>query len=267
MPKGLDTITGFVTFPGATLTAWTMATGDSLTIRNADATKMNLILNAWFFNQSTFTGTSEIRSPRIHDAVHGIRTSILGSDVEPAWAFGSGQKVVPTDTLTVVQSATGDAAGNIETGSLMVYYEDLAGISARLIDTATLLKNTVNLMGVEVDLVAGVAGGYSGAAAINATFDFFKANTDYAVIGMTTTLRQATLTVKGADTGNLRCPVPGEITKRDQTTRWFRLLSDAFGMALIPVFNSQNRPSTFIETVNNQAAASPVVVVILAQVS
>lgn len=257
--KGLEVITGFVTAPGATFTAWTVATGNSLQIRSADVNSKVLLLGAWAWNQ--VAGVLRIRSPRMHDFQQGIRMRSPASLVAPMLP-GCGdisfpQPLVPQDTLTVEQ--TGDATGgHIETGSLLVYYDSLPGIAARFIDAPTLQKAGVNIICQEVSVTTGTAGGYSGQVAINSSFDNFKANTDYALLGCMTDVRIGTIRIQGVDSGNLGLGIPGEYTMRDLQANWFVRLTESYGLPLIPVFNSANKSAILVDGVSQNSAVTAV---------
>lgn len=264
MPNGLDTVSGFVTAPGNNFTAWTMAAGDSLTVRNANPAKRSLLLAAWPWNNAV--GTLRVRSPKLHDNVQGIRVNALAASVYNELWSAAMQTLYPQDTLVVEQ--TGSAtAGQIETGSLLVYYEDLPGVAGRFISTADLLKRMVNVFTDEVTCTPAATGGYSGQQAFNASFDLSQANTDYALIGYSVSARCATVSLRGPDTGNLRVSGPGEPTIRNITTDWFKHLSDTSGIPLIPVINSANKAGTFIDVVSNQTAGQVTIDLIMAQLS
>src|SRR5258708_3331810 len=168
MPRGLDTISGFVTAPGAVFTAWTLATGDSLAVRAAVPNSNIWLVGAWFWNQ--VVGVARVRSPRLHDNVQGIRmrvpVNIVNQKLPNLRNGNAAQKLFTQDTLIVEQ--TGSAvAGQIETGSLLIWYDDVPGIAGRFITSAQLQKFGVNIMGQEVTVTTGVAGGYSGSVTIN----------------------------------------------------------------------------------------------------
>jgi hypothetical protein len=272
MGVGLEILSGFTTAPGAVFTALTPNTGDSFQIRSADVTTKPKLLCTWGWNQ--VAGVLRVRSPRLHDNVQGIRTRNAANLVFPRMSDFPGiafpQPLVPQDVLIVENTGSG-VAGNIETGHLLVYYPSLPGVAARLTDPATVQKAGQNIMGQEVDLPAlGVAGGYTGTTAINAGagLDNFKANTDYAVMGMYTDVRCGAITIRGVDSGNLRIGAPGEPTFADQGADWFMQLSIANGLPLVPVFNSANKFSIFVEACNNQTAAStPVVTLIMVELA
>jgi hypothetical protein len=184
--------------------------------------------------------------------------------------MGLRQRLFSQDVM-VVELAGSAVGGQIEDVCQLLYYEDLLGQSQRLIDVPKLLANAVlvdgqlNVLTVRAALTTGTTAGYGGSKALNADSDLLKANTDYAVLGMDSDLRQASLTIKGPDTGNLRIPVPGEISKQHIFPEWFRRLSMAYGLPLIPVIASPNKGATFIESVGDQAGGTANVRVSLVQ--
>jgi hypothetical protein len=270
MGRILDTVTGFVTAPGAVFTAWTLATGDSLAVRAALPNSNIWLIGAWAWNQ--VAGVMRVRSPRMHDNVQGVRmrtpVNLVQNKIPLRLTSGAAQKLFTQDTLIVEQ--TGSAVGGqIETGSLLIWYDDVPGVAGRFIDQATLKKNGVNIMAQEVTVTTGVAGGYSGGVAINsqAGTDNWKANTDYALVGGVTDSRLATFTIKGVDTGNVRVGMPGELTEPDETVNWFASLSAATGLPMIPVLNSQNKGAITVEGVSQQVGVTAVITLILVELA
>jgi hypothetical protein len=266
MPRGLDTLTGFVTAPGAVFTPWTMATGDSLAVRAAVPGSNIWLVGAWFWNQ--VVGVARVRSPRMHDNVQGIRmrvpVNIVNQKLPNLRNGNAAQKLFTQDTLIVEQ--TGSAVGGqIETGSLLVWYDDVTGIAGRFISSAQVQKFGVNIMGQEVTVTTGVAGGYSGSVTINSTNDNFKANTDYALIGGFCDTRVATVRIKGIDTGNLGVSFPGDPTLQDFTCDWFARLEQATGIPMIPVFNSQNKAGITVDAVSQQVGVTTVITLMMVE--
>jgi len=264
MGSALEIITGRVVAPGTTFTDWTMAVGDSLTIRNAPLEKRVLLLQAWADNQAA--GTLRIKSTKLHDNTEGIRLNITPGDPQPLLADGYPQVLVPQDTLTVQH--TGSAtAGDIEQGSLLIWYEDLPGAAARFITPDELKRRMVHVFTVENTLSLGTAGGYSGEEAINAEFDLFKANTDYALLGYIVSVECCSVGWRGSDVGNLRVGGPGDEVNRHITRNWFVRLSQAYGLPLIPVFNSANKSAIMIDGAQDENGADTTVTSIMAELT
>lgn len=262
MPKALEVVTGFVTAPGATLTAWTMAAGNSLTIRNAKAGSMIRLLQIWADNQAA--GTLRIRSPLLHDNVQGIRLDIVVSEVKPLLPYKLMQPLQPQDVFVAEQSGSG-VAGDIETGAFLVFYEDLTGVDARLMTVADVMARMKNILTVENTIATGVAGGYSGEEAIDAEFDLLHANTDYAILGYLVDTECAVVRWRGSDLGNLGVGGPGDDTGRDYTASWFLDLARMHDLPLVPVFNAANKGALLIDAAQDENGADVTVTTILGE--
>ena len=253
MGTAIDTISGFNVAPGSTFNAWNLAVGDTLQVRNSNPAKHTLMLEAWAHNQ--VAGTTRIRSPKLHDNVQGIRFAVPANSVDFNMPYPVSQVLYPQDVL-IAEGTGSSVAGQIESGSILVYYEDLPGVAGRFLAPQDLVKRGVNVVNVEIALTPSAAGGYSGQLALNSQFDLLQANTDYCCVGYLCSARCCTVSLRGPDTGNLRCSGPGEPLKRDQTVEWFWKLSNFTGLALCPVINSANKQGTFCDCVQNQAAAA-----------
>jgi hypothetical protein len=265
----LELLTGIVTAPDTTQTALTMNAGNSLTVRNAPIASGARLLTAWVDAQ--LRGILRVRSPNLHDNVQGMRFDTIASEVQPLIDPMFSQPLIPQDTLTVDLSGSA-TAGDIETASLLVYYPDLPGISARLVSPQEVAQRKVNIVTVENSLATGTAGGYSGEEALNADFDLLKANTDYALLGYLvspvagqTVGECACVRWRGEATGNLGVGGPGTDTDRWLTHRWFVWLSERTGLPLIPVFNSASRAAILLDAGQDENGLDILVTSIFAQ--
>jgi len=262
MPPALDTITSQGTAIGATLAATTIASGDSFTVKNAPLSSDVFMLQSWVHNQAA--GMVRIRSPKLHDNVDAIRSRVQAALVFLIDPEGAVQKFFPQDT-EIVELAGSAVAGQIESVVQLMYYSDLPGQAGRFITPDQLKTRQKNQLGVRLAITLGTTVGYNGARAINGDVDLLKANTDYAVLGMTGDVRTAAICLRGPDTGNLRVSVPGETTLWHIGSTWFRRLSVQYNMPLIPVINSANKGATLIDCVNNQAGGTENVTIWLAE--
>jgi len=143
----------------------------------------------------------------------------------------------------------------------------LQGVAGRFIDLDTLKKRAVEMVTVENTVTAGAGGGYTGGEAINAEADLLKSDNDYALIGYRVTVPCNTVAWRGADTGNLRVSGPGDEEGGNYTASWFTTLSVAYGIPLIPVFNSNNRAGIIIDVVQDENAAAVPVTSIFARLA
>lgn len=253
MGVALEIITGFIANL-ASLTTVTMNGTDSLTIRYSDPTKKIWLLNTGLLTE-TSAGIMEIRSPKLHDNVHGIRLRVPAANADGLLTEGYPQRLYAQDTLAW-QTAGGSGAGAIQPSWMLIYYEDLQGIAARLIDSATLKARSVEIYSQEVQLTGAVNGAYSAGVALNANFDFMKPNTDYALMGYVVDKNCCSVHIRGADTGNLRVGGPGATVLPHLTSEWFWRISDYFGIPMIPVFNSAAKQGIFSDVVTDHNGGS-----------
>lgn len=261
MGVAMEIITGKAANP-ASYTAVTMATGDSASVRNFNPGAQAFFLQQWALGATK--GSVRVRSPRLHDNVQGIKASFAAATPVPLFDERLKQPLYAQDSLTIEII---DAGTETDMTSLLLYYSDLPGTNARLYHTNEILPRIQQVMGTEVDITTGgTSGDYGGAVAINTTFDQFKANTDYAILGYVTDTAMLSVGVRSADFGNLRVGGPGTNNKID-TRSWFTQLSDATGLATIPVFNAANKAGTLVDVVHNATGTAVVVTFLCAQLS
>jgi hypothetical protein len=259
MPVALETIGGFTIAAGGTLTQVTMAAGDSNQIRNFDSAdgKRCVLLDVWKYSQSN--GVLQITSPALGHGNVGLRFRDSFQSIDSLFGFGQFQSMKAQDNLTIQQSGS-TVAGNIDNFAMTFLYDDLKGISATLIDVDTLRLLGSTQTTIEVSITAGTNGSWSGATSVtgaNAT-QALVANTSYAILGITSDTDVCAIGVKGADTGNLRIAVPGNLNNKHYTGGYFLRLSQMYGFPLIPVFNSANGPGTMVDVLNNEHPATVV---------
>lgn len=264
MGLALEMISGRATAPGATLTALTMAAGNSLTVRNTALTADIFLLDMWAFENAA--GIFRIRSPKLHDNVQGIRYRIVANDPVSLFPRGEMQRLTPQDTL-IAEISGSAAGGQIEQGFAQIFYRDLPGSQSRMGTWADIAPRIVNVLTNEVAITAGAGGGYTGQVAINSTFDLLQANTDYAILGIEVDVLCGAIRIQGPDLGNLGVGVPGYIANRNFMGRYFKEMSLLTGLPCIPVFNSANKAGTLVDCVQNQAAAAINANILIAQLA
>ncbi len=264
MGLAMELISGRATAPGATLTALTMAAGNSLTVRNTQINSDIRLIDMWALNNAA--GIFRVRSPKLHDNVQGIRYRAVASDPVPLFPSGAWQKLTPQDTL--IAEVSGSAtAGQIEQGQLLIWYADLPGSNSRLANWADIAPRVVNYLTVEVSVTPGITGGYSGQVAINSSFDLLQANTDYAVLGGMTDVVCGAVRITSPDFANFGVGFPGYLSARNFPGRFFKELNFMLGVPTIPIFNSANKNGTLVDVVQNQAGNAVNVTLILAQLA
>ena len=253
MGRGLEVIVGFAVAPSTTFTALTMASGNSPTVRNAPLDSDIRMLNAWALNQAA--GTLRIRSPKLHDNVQGIRLDVMATEPKPLFPWGIAQRLIAQDTLVLELSGSA-TSGDIEQAGMMIYYSNLPGADARLASLEDVLRKGTNIFTVENNITNGIAGGWSAEEAVNAEFDQWRANTDYALIGYHVDADCTAVRWRGADSANMGVGGPGDADGRDYTSDWFLALSKLYNMALVPVFNSANKQGILVDIADDENATA-----------
>lgn len=264
MGLAMELISGRATAPGATLTALTMAAGNSLTVRNTALTTDIRLIGMWAENNAA--GIYRIRSPKLHDNVQGIRYRIDATDPIQLMPNGTWQKLTPQDTL-IAEISGSAVGGQIEQGQALIWYSDLPGSQARLANWSDIWPRIVNYLTVEVAITPGVVGGYSGQVAINSTFDLLQANTDYAILGGMTDVRCAAVRITSPDFANFGLGFPGYMPNRNFPARYFYELNTQLGIPTIPIFNSANKNGTLVDIVQDQTGNAVNVTLVLVQLA
>jgi hypothetical protein len=255
----MQILTGGVTAPSTSLTDLTMFTGDSKTVLSGMGRAF--IMNAWSFSQAA--GYLTVHSPKMHDDQTGMKMRHISQLPMSLWPIPFKQEVGAQDVLTL--AATGSAtASDQETHHLLMHYQTPGSAGGRYITYEEMISNQEHILSLEFAITAGTTAIYGGATALSgAAEDKLKGNRDYAVIGYAVSVVQGAITFRGPDTGNWRVGGPGH-TIREFTKNYFADLARAHQGPYIPVFNSSQKNATYVETTNNENAASPVVTLYLA---
>jgi hypothetical protein len=246
----VDTVAGYITNQ-TSLTAWTMLSGDTLTVRNFPQQTSKAYISAVGV-QSATKGKLRIYSPLLHDNTTGLTWGFSETPAPFLFPREVFQQLQPQDVLTVQQLGGGAES---DAGFLSLYYENLPGATARLFNPSDIKPRIKSIKVMEVDVTTQVITSGWKDTAINATEDTLHANTDYAVLGYDTDTAVLCVAFKGVDTGNLRIGGPGptaSISTGDYF--WEKSLRDA--VPHIPVFNSANKAAFFLSSAAVASAAT-----------
>lgn len=258
----LNVITGRVVNPGATVTALTADTGDSFTVKFFDASQPAWIVGAWA--QEATPGVFRIRSPRLHDPNQGIRLRIGQAVARNLLDETVRQYVVPQDLLTVEGSG---GAAETDVFAFLLYYSNLLQNAAHLISVDEYMARMVNISGAEVaTTTSATAGQYGGSVALNATFDNWKRNVDYAILGILSDLAGCVVGITGPDTGQVRIGMPMAVEGLE-TYDFFVRLAMQTGLPCIPVINAANIGATNIDAAATAVSTAVNFTVIAAELS
>jgi hypothetical protein len=268
----LDDITAFSSsIAGGGFEALPAESGQSLSLRWLGQNTKVELLEAWGGTSANKADFS-IRSPLLHDNTRSIRfahqfnPTLSGADgnpqlyLPPFWK----QPYEPTDTLIVEISGT---AGNAAVFTQLIKYESPDIQGARLLGYNEVESRLKNLIGIRVSPSAsGTAGVFGTAEAINSDDDRLKANTDYALLGLTTDAPFTTLEFYGPDTANFACAMPGHWSNL-VGSGWFYEMSKRWNEPLIPVINSNNKGVTYTRIADVTASTSPLISLLFAELS
>ena len=257
MPQGLQLVTfSKVAISGTNWEAVSPISGDSATFFNVPQGSVAYIAEIWATN-NLHTCEVSITGSRFHDQTYGIRASVTsGAATAPinravcVSPIGLDQPIFPSDVLSV--QVNGTASDDVII-TLLIYYHDLPGISARLATFDYVKNHTKNLVGINCNLTPG--DGVAGTAvALNAADNRLHANTDYALLGYTSSLAFGSLTVQGIDTGNLKIGGP-VLGLPEHDSMMFVDYARAYNAPLIPIINSNNAGSTNLVGVGTDVGA------------
>jgi hypothetical protein len=194
-----------------------------------------------------------VRSPKLHDAVQGIRYRAPAAVTRNFLADQAAQRLYSTDTLIPEQSGGG---AETDVLAMMIYYQDLPGASAMLALWEQVRSQIVELVTVEVAVTGPVtAGDWSAGNTLNSFTDLLKADTKYAILGYQSDTECAAVGVKGPDTSNYRVGGPGCI-EPIETRDWFVSQSISRGTPHIPIINANNKGATLVHVAKATAAGT-----------
>lgn len=235
----MQVIAGRTTNPGGTITALTANTGDSFTVRDFPDTARAYLAGLWA--QNATAGVVRVRSANMHDFTQNIRYQSPAALTRNYLGGQPLQPLVSNDALTFEMSG---GAAETDSASLLIYYDQLPGIDARLAHWDQIKPRIKHIFVQEVAITGpGTIGDWSAGNALNSAFDLMKADNDYALLGYQSDTACNSIAISGTDTGNLKVGGPGT-TESLETRDWFTRLNRLTGLATIPVINSNNRGST-----------------------
>lgn len=249
MKIAYETIAASATAPGAGGAAMAAVTGDSLRIRDAKSAQ---IVDMGALRQAS--GRTRLTSPLLHDNTVGL---MYPSAIDSRWLrMPLPQELAPQDTLSL--NATGSAvAGDVELFWATVRYEEIGGIDGRFTNKENVRKKAVEFYMPELTIVTTGAG-WTGSVTLASANDAWKANKDYAIIGIVPREAQANIAgigLVGPDWGNLRIMVPYDQVQAEACGRYFWDIMDDDA---IPVVNASQRSNVTLTGLGNENAATVV---------
>lgn len=261
----LELITGRATNPGAGPTALTPGTGDSFTVRSFPFEQGAAIEGVWY--QGATTGFVQIRSPRMHDNVRGLRLRAPANRPSNLLVPTGRQRLFPQDVLTIEISG---GAAETDAAAVLLYYADLPGVQQRLGAWEQIQPRIASVLSIDMAIAnPATTGDWSVGDPINEASggDLLKANVDYAVLGYTADANSLAVALRGPDTGNMKVGGPGDSGVPFDPRQWFVDLSRITGLPHIPIINAANKGATLAFVANVTAAGSTTVSFVLAELT
>jgi hypothetical protein len=251
---------------GGAFEALAAGSGDALAVPNFTSGSRAWILEAWGANSANVYDV-DLRSPSFHDNTRGIR---LAGNIKPA--AGDPEILTPrkirqplyaSDVMTAEVNAT---ATNNQAFDFLAYFEDLPGADQRLASWAEIDQRALDMVGIKVSVVAGAAGDWGAARAINADDDRLIANTDYAILGAVAQLRCCAIALVGPETSGRKITMP-LLPDSNETAGFFADISEKYQLPLIPIINSNNKGNVTLQAADPNGATSPQLTLILMELS
>lgn len=262
MPRTFETINTYGTGNASLTTLAHVADPlQGLAIRDSQGAPAAHLGPVWA--QMASAADLEIFSPRMHDDLHALQLRVQASLSTPLGAIPVSQPMFRTDTPTV-QSVFGAAPGSgvAEQAGYCVMYDDLSGGQQALASWAEVEPQIEHLLGVKVSATSSAtAGAYGAGVAINNTYDVFKADRKYALLGYGVSAECGNVGVQGADTGNYIYGGPGAVDPI-VTRDWFKRLEEIFGPPTIPIIKANNKAGTTV-LVSHTTASTTIIVQLL----
>lgn len=252
MPLGMEVVAGRVLNPGGALSALTADSGNTFTVRDAPDSGAIWLEELWA--QQATAGEVRITSPRLHDNVQGLRFESPAAVVRSFFGDEMRQRLYANDPLTVQQSGGG---AETDCAAMLVYYEDITGISQNLHTWEETAPRIAEFMGHVVAVNAPTtAGDWGAGAALNSFSSQQKADQVYAWLGYICATPCLAVGMQGADTGGLRVGGPGPL-EPIETRDWFTSLARNTGKPYIPYIKANNFASTTLAQVRATTAGGP----------
>jgi len=252
MGLGMEVVCGRVLNPGGALTAVTADSGNSFTVRDAPDTGAIWLEELWA--QQATAGEVRLRSPRLHDNVQGLRFQSPAGVIRSFFGDEMRQRLYANDPIIVEQSGGG---AETDTVGMLVYYEDINGISQNLHTWEETSPRIAEFMGHLVQVTAPTtAGDWSAGNFLNSFSSQQKADAVYAVLGYICATAELAVGIQGADTGGLRVGGPGPL-EPIETRDWFTSLARNTGKPYIPWIKANNFASTLLSVARTTTAGGP----------
>lgn len=249
--SAVEVVTARLTGVNGVFTAVTFNTGNSNEVRSHANEGTAFLEEIWV--QGATAGSVRVKSPRMHDDVVGIRMVYPAAQVRRLLPEEAKAVIYPQDSFDV---AIASGAVEVDSVAMLVYYQDLGGINARLMAWEEIAPRIEHLHSFPVAVAGPVtAGDWSAGTPLDTTVSELKANRDYAILGYTVDTECLAVALAGTDTGNLKVGGPGPVLP-DETRAFFVDQGRRSGVPHVPVINAANRHGTMVHVAKNAAGGT-----------
>lgn len=259
MPRNLQTLAYSVTAAASIANGGSAAAviGDnSFTIQNNNGPVKILAWHA--LNQTS--GFHRLTSPSMHDNQNGLKVEVAAGDLGNLIGRGLHLELQPQEAFKM-QISGGAVAGDVESGMLLMEYDDFPGSSGRYIGFDALRSRMdPSKMTTVFKTLAATGPGLGVAEALNSEDDNLWGGRDYALLGISCSTNVLGVYIYGPDTGNTKIACPGNaVDAYPRGSDYYCELSRVFDRPCIPVINSTNKANTFVGFYADENVAQPVV--------
>lgn len=240
---------------------------DTNVIRDYEPGSRAYITEIWGIDDDNVAQFS-IASPRMNDNTFGLRLvcphdAAATTAVEEPQLLYPGPGIVPVYNADTLRVRVDGTAADDALLAFTVYYENLAASSVPFQSWAQVKPQITKTFGILVTPTNG-NGTYGTPVALNSTDDRLEADKSYALLGCTVDTPTTLISVEGPDTGRYNVGMPGKVDPV-VSTDWFPMISEKYGLPLIPIIKALNAGSTLISTADAITGATVNVTLILAQ--
>jgi len=242
----LKTIAWSATQPN-TGAAATAVGSDSLVIENDRGSRSPVIIDLWGHNQ--VLGFHQIIRPNsAMETTRDLKFRVAALNPLPVLGRGESVPVQAQETLAITVAGS-NTAGDVEIGCATILYPGLGG--GNFLSWSQLRKKGFNLQAIDFSIATSAAGYTTQAGSTWGSL--LRANQDYAILGITTTVANASVAFLGPDSGNVGVGLPGVTSDPQWSAGYFGELSRMHGdLECIPTFNSGNLSNSFLRVLVNE---------------
>jgi len=251
-----ELIAAQATAAAANGSAATIAPGSgtsTLQVRYSPGKRPN-VLQMFSFLQTT--GFVQLIANSMHDTTRNFRAAVpaLTPSHQKAWNMdmlvNSQETFLPTIGATAV-------AGDVESLAMLMEYDSLGGVGGSYIDAEELEKRATGVQTTIEQELTGSAAGWTGSASLTSVSSLLRGTREYAVLGITSDLPVAAISLLGPCTGNFRYGCPGDPDQIERGHQYFMLASMLSKRPMIPVLNSAEASQTQLAFLQNENNISP----------